>query len=129
MDKRLLERLTPRVRLICDCLEETIFAEASPIVFGIACHQIGGPQIVEDASQTAVRRREITRECPSWRYRPTPVWRMQRWYVVSFAPISAASSGWANMYVVPRLSARMKPTRIARFACAQPSSTMIAVNW
>jgi hypothetical protein len=49
MDKRLLARATPRVRLICDCLEETIFAEASPIVFGIACHQIGGPQIVDCA--------------------------------------------------------------------------------
>ena len=29
-DKRLLARATPRVRLICDCLEETILAEASP---------------------------------------------------------------------------------------------------
>src|ERR1700724_3223856 len=28
----------------------------------IAWHQIGGPQVVEDASQTAVRRRKVTRE-------------------------------------------------------------------
>jgi hypothetical protein len=48
--------------LLCDCLEEAVFAEARPIVFGIAWHQIDGPQVVKDASQTPVRRREVTRE-------------------------------------------------------------------
>ena len=62
LGKRLLARAAPRVPLICDCLEEAVFAEARPIVFGIAWHQIDGPQVVKDASQTPVRRREVTRE-------------------------------------------------------------------
>jgi hypothetical protein len=93
MGKRLFVRAAPRVALICDGLEEAIFAEASPIVFGIAWHQIGGPQVVEDASQTAVRRREVTREnvhpCVSSNARLANAVLVRS----SFAPTSAASSG------------------------------------